>query len=314
MGKTAQTTESAGTVGAGGVAGQARARFGRPAAAMALVGAAWAGGFAVNSLLTAGSASAATTSAAPAHVTTSTSGTSPSSSTASPGYCAPGAGRGLLGPGPLGAKPATAGTVLSVDATSGSFDVLTPQGADVTVKVSPSTKYDDPAASSASLSDVTAGEVVAVQGTTSSGTVTAGTVAVLPAGDRPGADGAGAAGTPATSGAVLGVSSATNSFTLLTPSGATETVNVSSSTKYTEPCVTSASISDLKRGERVVVQGTSSSGTVDATAVLIRPAHVGGPGFGPGPGGRGPLGPGPSADQGPAPDQTGSAPSPGSAA
>ena len=70
------------------------------------------------------------------------------------------------------------GTVLSVDAASGSFTLQSPAGTTYTVDVSASTTYREPGQASPSLKDVTKGDHVAVVGTLSSTTVTANTVLI----------------------------------------------------------------------------------------------------------------------------------------
>ncbi|HET9059212.1 MAG TPA: DUF5666 domain-containing protein, partial [Acidimicrobiales bacterium] len=185
--------------------------------------------------------------------------------------------------------PATSGTVLSVESSAGTFSVLTPKGADVTVDVTSATKYMERGATSPTLADVSAGEVVVVGGTTSSGTVTATSVGILGhEGAPPGPAGSTA---PAATGAVLSVDTAGNSFNILTPKGSTETVDVTSATTYEEPGGSSAALANLSRGERVSVMGTSSTGgTVSATSVFVEPDGLGGPRHGPGMGRPGPGG------------------------
>ena len=79
------------------------------------------------------------------------------------------------GPGGFG-RPAVVGTVASVG--SNSFAVTARDGSTVTVNVTSSTKYLDPALGSPSFSNVTKNAVVAVFGTRSSGIVSATTVAI----------------------------------------------------------------------------------------------------------------------------------------
>jgi hypothetical protein len=77
-----------------------------------------------------------------------------------------------------------------------------------------------------------------------------------------------------------------DTFTITTPSGATVTVNVSSSTTYRDPSVSSATLANVTVGEQVAVFGTESSDTVTATSVGIGnppAAGKGGPGAGNGP-------------------------------
>ncbi len=102
---------------------------------------------------------------------------SSSTSTSTPAVSSSGAPAGM----PDGGKPpAAVGTVKSVG--SGTFTLTAPDGSTVTVDVSSSTNYRDPAVSSQSFADVTVGAHVAVFGTEASGTVTATSVAIGAAG------------------------------------------------------------------------------------------------------------------------------------
>jgi hypothetical protein len=74
--------------------------------------------------------------------------------------------------------PAVIGTVRSVDAAGNSFVVEGPAGRRLTVEVSATTTYRDPAVHAPALSNVTVGEHVVVFGTTSSSTVNATTVLI----------------------------------------------------------------------------------------------------------------------------------------
>ena len=208
----------------------------------------------------------------------SSSTTPPSSSAEGPG------GRPDFG----GTPPAAFGTVASVGGTS--FTVTTHQGTKVTVDVSGTTTYLDPAVTSPSLADVKVGDHVAVFGTDSANTVTAAKVAI----GGPGGDGGPGGhpdfgGTPpAAFGTVASVG--TNTFTLTSPDGTTVTVDVGSSTTYTEFGKTSASIADVTVGAHVAVFGTNANNTVTATKVGIgnptaRPGGFGRPGGPWGPGG-----------------------------
>jgi len=75
-----------------------------------------------------------------------------------------------------------------------------------------------------------------------------------------------------------------NSFTLTTKGDTTVTVDVTSTTGYLDPGVSSASLASIKVGDHVAVFGTETSDTVAATKVAIG----GGPGGGPGGGHGGP--------------------------
>jgi hypothetical protein len=165
-----------------------------------------------------------------------------------------------------GSPPVAVGTVKSVG--DGTFTLTTADGSTVTVNVGSSTTYVDPGVSSPTFANVTVGEHVAVMGTESSNTVTAtsvliGTPPAMGKGFGPG----GPVGPPAAVGTVKSVG--TDSFTLTTPDGSTVTVDVSSSTKYMDPGVSSPSLSNVTVGEHVAVVGSESSNTVTATAVLI---------------------------------------------
>jgi hypothetical protein len=72
---------------------------------------------------------------------------------------------------------------------------------------------------------------------------------------------------PAVAGTVESVG--TGSFTVKDRAGTTVTVDVTSSTTYKDAGVASPTIADVTVGERVAVQGTTASGTVTATSVLI---------------------------------------------
>jgi len=100
---------------------------------------------------------------------------------------------------------------------------------------------------------------------------------------------------PAAFGTVASVGA--NTFTLTAHDGTTVTVNVSGSTTYADPSVTTATFADVKVGDHVAVFGTDTSNTVAATKVAVGgprgPGGPGGPGgqFGPG-GSHGPDGAG----------------------
>ena len=209
-----------------------------------------------------------------------------SSSTTPPSSSAEGPGGH---PGFGGTPPAASGTVASVGATT--FTVTTHQGTKVTVDVSGTTTYLDPAVTSPSLADVKVGDHVAVFGTDSANTVTAAKVAIGGPGGPGGPGGDGGPGghpdfggtPPAAFGTVASVG--TNTFTLTSPDGTTVTVDVGSSTTYTEFGKTSASIADVTVGAHVAVFGTDAANTVTATKVGIGSPTGGLDGRG-GPGGR----------------------------
>ncbi len=204
-------------------------------------------------------AGAATTSAAPS----------------APSAWAPGGGRAPMG----GAPPAAVGTVASVG--NGTFTLTTKDKTTVTVNVSSSTTYRDPGVTSPSIANVTVGEHVVVFGTDTSDVVTATSVAIgtPPTGRAPG--GPGRHGVPpAAVGTVASVGNGT--FTLTTKDKTTVTVNVSSSTTYRDPGVTSPSIANVTVGEHVAVFGTDTSDVVTATSVAIGTPPTGSAPGGPG--------------------------------
>ncbi len=79
---------------------------------------------------------------------------------------------------------------------------------------------------------------------------------------------------PAVMGTVASVGSAT--FTVTTSSGSRVTVDVSNATSYRDPGVTSPTFANVTTGQHVFVMGTTSSGTVAATAVFIGTPRSGG--------------------------------------
>ncbi len=123
---------------------------------------------------------------------------------------------------------------------------------------------------------------------------TATTTATAPAGAGAGLPGPGGPdhAPPAAAGTVASVDASGNSFTVKNHDGTTVTVDVSSSTTYGDPSVTSPSLSNVTVGEHVFVVGTTSSGTVTATKVMIGmpPRGPGGPDHAPPAGSAGWLG------------------------
>jgi len=216
------------------------------------------------------------------------------------GHRGPGGPGGFAGAGRAGGavgRPTASGKVTSVGTDS--FTITGPKSSVLTVDVSGSTTYSDPGVTSPSFSNVKVGEQVAVVGTKTSDTVAATKVLIGRAGGpgrssgkRPSTSSGShashakpAASVPFTAGKVKTVG--TDSFTLTNAKGTVVTVDVSSSTKYSDPGVASASFSDVKVGEQVAVSGKDSSNTVTATSVFI--GGAGGHGFG---GHGGPGGPG----------------------
>ena len=163
------------------------------------------------------------------------------------------------------AAPAVVGTVQSVDTAANSFTVKDSSGTTFTVDVSASTTFIRRRVTSPGLSSISVNTKVAVLGTTSSNTVTATTVVI--GGAR--AHGIWFGVAPAVVGMVQSVDSSANSFTVKSPSGTVFTIDVSPSTTYVDPGITSPGLSDVTVNAKVAVVGTTSSNTVAATKVVI---------------------------------------------
>jgi hypothetical protein len=168
------------------------------------------------------------------------------------------------------------GTVASV--ASSSFTVTTRAGSTATVKVTSSTKFSGSGITG--LSSLKKGTVVAVYGTGTSSSVTATSVTAgfgsagrgrSPGGGGFPGGGSGAFGTIASIGS--------DSFTVSSRSGTTETVDVTSTTSYSSSSGTLSGLSALKTGEDVIVEGSTSGSVVKATAVRVFQPGSGG-GFG----------------------------------
>ena len=183
-----------------------------------------------------------------------------------------------------GARPAAVGAVGVVGTNT--FTVKGHNGSTTTVDVTSSTTYKDNGVAHPTLANVKAGEYVAVAGSSSSGTVHATSVMIGGPGGPGGPAGFGGShgfggGTPPAAAGTVG-NVGTNTFTVKGHNGSTTTVDVTSSTTYKDYGVTSPTLANVKAGEFVAVAGSSSSGTVHATSVMIGgPGGPGGPaGFG----------------------------------
>ena len=170
-------------------------------------------------------------------------------------------------------RPQAAGSVQSVDASTGNFTITTKSGSSLIVTTSSTTTYRKPGATSASFADVTAGEQVLVMGTTSAdGSLAASQVLITPQGFGR----HNFSGHPAAAGSVQSVDPSTDSFTIKTTSGSSLIVTTSSTTTYRKPGATSASFADISTGEQVLVMGTTSAdGSLAASQVLIAPQGFG---------------------------------------
>ena len=181
---------------------------------------------------------------------------------------APGSGAGGSGApgGPGGFFRGSFGTVTSVDRSAGTFKLKTRIGSTVEVKVTKSTQYRGSSGSRESFSDVKVGETVAVQGTTTKGVETATTVLV---GIGNGGNGGGFFGRRGTFGTVTSVDRSAGTFKLKTRIGSTVEVKVTKSTVYRGSAGSGESFSDVKVGETVAVQGTTTKGVETAILVLV---------------------------------------------
>ena len=155
---------------------------------------------------------------------------------------------------------AAAGVVAAAPSGS-SFTVESRHGATETVTVSSSTIYLERGVATPSLGSVGTGDLVAVFGTVSGSNVAASEIVIraTPAANVKRAVAKGVVqGTPSASG-----------FTILTRSGRTKTVELTSSTQYLENGVPNPTAANIAAGDFVVVFGTRSGTTVTATRVAI---------------------------------------------
>lgn len=157
------------------------------------------------------------------------------------------------------------------------FQITTRGGEIDTVEVGEKTTYYERGVEKASLEDVKAGDIVGACGTISGTTVKAEKVFIAPPPPP----------RPVTEGTVLSEPTATStSFEIETYGGVKQTVEVASTTVYTEHGE-AVMLEDVKKGERVVVFGTISGTTVSATEVVVQGGHglYGGGGYAGGYGG-----------------------------
>jgi hypothetical protein len=172
--------------------------------------------------------------------------------------------------------PQVSGTVASV--ASSSFTVTTRSGQTATVKVTSATKFSGTGITG--LSSLKKGTVVAVYGTGTSSSVTATRVTAgfagvgrggFPGGGRSPGGRAGAFGT------ITAIGS--NSFTVNSRGGTSDTVDVTSTTTYSSSAGTLSGLSALQTGEDVIVEGSTSGSVIKATSVRVFQPGTGG-GFG----------------------------------
>jgi hypothetical protein len=176
---------------------------------------------------------------------------------------------------PSGFKPPQAsGTVATVG--SSSFTLTTRTGTTTTVKVTSSTTFSGTGITG--LSSLKKGTVVAVYGTAASSSEITATRVTGFGGFGGAAPGGFPGGRPGAFGSITSIGS--NSFTISSRGGSTETVDVTASTTYASSSGTLSGLSALKTGELAIVQGTTSGSVVKATSVRIIQPGSGGGGFG----------------------------------
>jgi hypothetical protein len=163
-----------------------------------------------------------------------------------------------------GVVPAAAGIVQSTP-SGGSFTIETRRGATETIDVTGSTTYLERSVSGAPLDNVATGDLVGAFGTIYGSTVTASEIVIsVPRTPR---------STRSTRPIAVGIvqgTPGTGSFTILTRSGSSDTIDVSStSTSYYERGVSSPSLASVSSGDFVVVFGTASGSTITASKVVI---------------------------------------------
>jgi hypothetical protein len=164
-------------------------------------------------------------------------------------------------------------------------------GRTLTVDVTTSTTYVDPATTSPSFADVCVGDHAGVTGSASGGTLTASEVFVATpvsraAGTVSAVDGSTAAGSCGAAGSagsfVIGTASSgttpdTEGWHGLGNAGSSSpvTVDVTAATNFVEPGNSSASFADVCVGSQVGAAGTSpSSGVIAAASVYVQPSRA----------------------------------------
>jgi hypothetical protein len=161
----------------------------------------------------------------------------------------------------------TAGSC-AASAASGTFTTVGENLNIVTVEVTSSTAFTDTADATPSFADVCVGTQVSVAGTNTSGTVAASAVSVLAPkpvsveGVVTSVNGASTAGT-------CGVSGASGAFSYVGQRLHIVTVDVATSTAFTDIADATPSFADLCVGDHVKITGSFSSGALDATSVLV---------------------------------------------
>jgi cyclophilin family peptidyl-prolyl cis-trans isomerase len=167
----------------------------------------------------------------------------------------------------------TTGTC-GVAATAGAFTLNGFHATTFTVDVSTTTTFSEHGVSAPTFANLCVGEEVGAFGMISSGTVTATSVFVTPPptpkphavfGTVASVNGTTAAGT-------CGTADTAGTFILDAAHSTTDTVNVSTTTIFSEHGVSAPSFANLCVGEKAGAVGMISSGTVTATSVFVVPS------------------------------------------
>lgn len=180
----------------------------------------------------------------------------------------------LVNPNPFRAggfaAPQAVGVVASI--SSSKFTLTTRQNSTVTVQVTSSTTFSGVGITS--LASLKKGSAVAVYGKLgSNSTITATRVT-----SGLGGLGRGRFGGGGTFGAVASIG--TNSFTITSFNGTSETVKISGSTSFEDATGTLSGLSSLKIGEDVLIRGTLSGSVLTASDVRVVVPGAGGFGGG----------------------------------
>jgi hypothetical protein len=155
--------------------------------------------------------------------------------------------------------------------SAGTFTLTAVHGTTDTVDVSTTSTFSEHGVTSPSFANVCLGEKVGAVGTISSSTVTATGVFIAPPpmpkpqgvfGTVASVNGSAAAG-------ACGVADSAGTFTLTAVPGTTDTVDVSTTTKFGPHGVTTPSFANVCVGVKVGAIGTISSSTVTAAAVFV---------------------------------------------
>lgn len=176
------------------------------------------------------------------------------------------------------APPQLTGIVATV--ASSSFTVTTRAGTTTTVEVTKSTTYSGNGLTG--LSSLKEGTVVAVYGTDASSSEIDATRISGFGGFGGGRRGGFPGGRAGAFGSITAIGS--NSFTISSRTGTSETVDVSAATTYASSGGALSGLSALRTGEEVAVQGGTSGSVIRATEVRVIQPGTGG-GFGGGFGG-----------------------------